>query len=91
MQNPQISENASRKVRRSLRIALAYSTISAASAILLPEASTIPIIAASPPIIGAIVYLNRDQFKIEKDAYDDQQEASSKMVRNPFIFTLERG
>lgn len=91
MKNPQESIKAAKQVLQSMRLLFAYTTTSFSALALFPHDSGTPIVTATPFVIGAIVYLNRGEAKVESDAYDAQKKALQLNLRNPYTFTHETG
>lgn len=91
MRNPQQVIKASKQVAQSMRLSFAYVATSLPAAALFPHDSGLPVITATPFVIGATVYLTRGKLKVESDAYDAQKKALQLNLVNPYTFTHETG
>jgi hypothetical protein len=91
MKNPQKSIKASKQVLQAMRLMFTYTASFLTTIALFPHEGGSVMSAATPFVMGAIIYLNRDQAKVEKDAYDAQKKALQLNLKNPYIFTHETG
>lgn len=88
MENPEAMQEASKRMQDSLRLFLTF-VVSTTAMNLIPQLRS-AIIPLSIPILGLIVYLNRNAIiQVEPDAYEAQKYALGLDLRSPFNFVHE--